>query len=179
MSAFTKTLCVGAAAAASLPLGLAVLGPAIGGESALALHAVLSVAVYLAALATGTRRRLGVFAAACGLGGAAASLSASWTGLALLLGAVVAVIRAGWLLRRGWLRSLAVEAVVLVVATATLALLVAWAPPGPAGFAVASWGWFVAQSLGVLIGGGTALRARSGDPFEEAARRLEALLDAP
>lgn len=181
MSPFSKTLSVGAAAALSLPLSLAVFTPWLGRDGALALHAVLSVSLYLAVLASGTRR-IAVFAAAALAGTATCALAASWVGLVVLLGVVVAGFRGACLVRRGRARAVVVESGVLVLATATAAGVLLWAPTGVLAVAVAIWGWFVAQSLGVLVVDGEAARTRRddwGDPFDEVARRLEALLDAP
>ena len=171
---FARTLGFGALAASTLPLSTLVLAPVLGGARALALHAVLAAAGYLAVMAPDARRRVAVAAG----GGAAGLLCLAWagsnTGLLVALSLVVAVVRSGVLFRRGLARSLAVEGIVLLLAVATLHVL---AVPGLAGRALALWGWFVVQSF-YFLPAGLAARARGtqGDPFERARRRLEELL---
>ncbi len=179
MSPFTRTLVLGAAAAASLPLTALALGRFVGTESALALHAVAVAAVYLACLTAGVRRRVAIATVAL-VGGALAWASAgSLAGLLVLLGLLVAGIRSGWLFPCGTLRGLAVEAGVLAGALATAGFLYSLFAPGLVAAAVATWGAFVVQSFFFLVGDAEPRRATPGrDAFEQAAGELEKLLES-
>jgi hypothetical protein len=176
MSPFTKTLCVGAAAAVSLPLTVLALGGRMGPNQALALHAVVTTASYLACLAQGPRKSVAIFAVAAVFGGAAWVTSASLSSLLVMLGLLIAGVRSGWLFQRSTARALATEAGVLAVALAIASFLY---QPGLLGAALVTWGWFVAQSFYFLLEGWQPRsRGQRMDPFNEAADSLEDLLEA-
>jgi hypothetical protein len=175
MSSFTKTLCFGAVAAASVPLTVLALAGWIGPHHALALHAVAVTAGYLAFLSNGLRRRLAVFAGAALAGGIAWAMAGSTTSLVVLLGLLVAVVRSAILFRGRPARAVAIELAVLAGSLVTAEFLFT---PGILGSALAAWGWFVAQSFYFLLGGITPRRReKRGDPFDHARQCLERLLE--
>ena len=182
MSNFTKTLAFGAAAAISLPLTVLALAPWIGSQHAFAFHAVAATGGYLAILSVGGRRqlRLGSAAAVLGLVGLGAlvwGLSDSPANLVLLLGLEVALVRSGLLFRRRLARTWVIETFVGLGAAATAAFLFT---PGLLGSALAIWGWFVVQSFYFPLGGlSRRTKPARGDPFDEASRSLEEILETP
>lgn len=180
MSPFSRTLGVGAVAALSLPLTVLGLGHSLGAETALALHAVAVTAAYLACLAPGAGNRVAVFAIVSLLGAGVWMVAGPPHTGSVLIGLAVAAVRSGWLFPRNTLRALALEAGVLVAASATAACLLPLFPSPLVGAAVATWGWFVAQSFFFLVGDPLpAARPSRGDAFERAAGELEKLLDHP
>ncbi len=174
MSRFGRTLIVGAAAATTLPLDIELLAPVLGAPAAVALHLVAAVAVWLATLASGARQRFAALCAALCLGLLAWSVAGSLAGLSLLLGGVAASLRTGWLCGPATVRKAATEVAILALATACGALLY---QPGALGAALATWAWFVAQSLYFAVEQAPTRATRHrGDPFDKAADSLERLL---
>jgi hypothetical protein len=168
------------AAAAWLPWVLTA-GPVLGWWPTQALYLVVVAACYVAGLPSGPaggppphRLRAALLAALAGLG--AALLAHSTTELALALAALLGVARSGFLYRAAPARALAGEAGLLLGG-----LLFARHLAAPTVFAtaLAVWGFLLVQSLFFLIGGVAPRRAAPArlDPFDDAHRRAEALLD--
>lgn len=175
MSPFSKTLVVGALASASLPLGVLVLG-GTGTATAMALHAIVWTSAYLAWLAGQARRGLAVAAGSLGLGGLAWLAVGSVPVLLGALGLWIAGVRSGWLFQRPMARALCIEAGLLAAAWGVAGFLSSGG--GLVGAVLAVWGGFVVQSFYFLVGGIRPRPTRCrGDSFEEAAVRLERLLD--
>jgi hypothetical protein len=171
---FSRSLAFAALVAAGFLPWWTLASPIVGGRAAVALYLVGAVAVYLAGLAGGLRRRLATLLVAGGAGSGVAILAQSTAELAAGLALILAVGRSGLLFRAPAARGAAVEALLAIGGLAFARFL---SGPSPIGLVLAIWGFFLVQSLYFLIGG-IRLRRRASrrDPFEEAHARALALL---
>lgn len=174
IDSFSRAIAFAAGAAlVAVPFLLGV-APWLGLRAALSGLLVLLTALYVAGLARRRRGGLGFGVAAIGLG--AAWLSPSVAVLAVVLAALLGVLRGAFLMRARPARALVLECLLLGGGLALAQLL---AGAGLGSVALALWGFFLIQSLHFLIGG-IAPRSESRpdvDPFEQAHARALALLD--
>jgi hypothetical protein len=174
---FAKSLWFAAFAAGVLPLWWLLTRPILGAECALGAYFVAVVAAYLASIAPTRGRALAVAAVASAAGGLAALLTPAPGELAVVLAVLVAVARSGFLYRCAPARGVAIET---IVAGGGLLFARFLGGPSVAGLVLSLWGFFLAQSLYVLLGGTTARAvSRHPDPFQDAYGRALALLDHP
>lgn len=166
-----------AAGLAAYPLAL-LLVPWVGWAHTTAPIFGLAVALYTAGLLRGPGARV---AAALGMGALGLALAAAGAGLAsfaVSLGAALALVRSGFAARTpaGPMRALAVEG---VLGSAALGMLLLFGGGGPGATAFAIWAFFLVQSAYPLVGGrgGERRPASEPDPFDEARRHAERLLD--
>jgi len=174
-STFAKSLWFAAFAAGALPLWLLLARPILGAERAIGAYFVAIAAAYLGSIAP-TRGRALVVAVVAAAAGALASLTTHAAGeLVLVLVVLIAVARSGFLYRCTPPRGVAIEA---IVAGGGLLFVRFLCGPSVAALVLSLWGFFLVQSLYILLGGTTAT-AVSGhpDPFEDAYGRALALLD--
>ena len=172
---FAKSLWFAALAAGVLPLWLLLTRPIFGAERAVGAYFVAVAAAYLGSIAPTRGRALAVAILATAAGGLAALLTRAPGELVLVLAVLVAVARSGFLHRCAPARGVAIEAIV-----AGGGLLFARFLYGPslAALVLSLWGFFLAQSLHVLLGGAVATRVSPRpDPFQDAYGRALALLD--
>lgn len=171
---FAGSLVFAAVAAAALLLVQPLLASLIGTHDALRLFAVGSVALYVAGLAPSWRRGFVAAVAASGLGVVLLVLPFGVPCTVAGAAAILAFCRSGILYRAAPLRAIVAEAVLLA---AGLALADFLASGGVVSFALATWGYFLVQSVFFLIGG-VAIRREPGpsDPFDRARAELLALL---
>ena len=171
---FGRTLLYALGSAAALPAAVVFLGPAWGTSAALGLYVWAAAGLYAWGVARGRRGR---WAAAAGaLGGALLAWSFSpglaWSALG---GAALVALCRGVIeprQRRG--RALAIE---LLLGGAGLGAAAFLASGGLRSLALATWGYFLVQSLYFLLGGRAgAGRAAELDRFEQARARLQQLL---
>ena len=174
-SAFAKSLWFAASAAGALPLWLLLARPIFGAGHAIGAYFVAVAAAYLASIAP-TRGRALVVAVVAAAAGALASLVTHAAGeLVVVLVVLIAVARSGFLYRCAPARGVAVEA---IVAGGGLLFARFLCGPSVGALVLSLWGFFLAQSLYVLLGGTTATAvSRHPDPFEDAYGRALALLD--
>ena len=174
-SAFAKSLWFAAFAAGGLPLWLLLVRPIFGAERAVGAYFVAVAAAYLGSIAPTRGRALVVAILATAAGGLAALLTRAPGELVLVLTVLVAVARSGFLYRCTPARGVAVEA---IVAGGGLLFARFLCGPSVAALVLSLWGFFLAQSLYILLGGTTATAvSRHPDPFQDAYGRALALLD--
>jgi hypothetical protein len=180
----SRSLAFAVVAGLAAPLFVACVRPFVGSASALSLYALSVAAVYVFGLAA--RPSLG-FGAALGLALPASALwlfGGSPAEVAFLCAGLMGVMRSGWLRRdrrrgAGFARAFAIEVVLLGVGL----WLAAWAGQGSISpVAMGVWSFFLVQSAFCLIGGPSAVEARTApladvDPFEAAIRRAQSLLE--
>src|SRR5262245_55807122 len=174
-SAFAQSLWFAALAAGTLPLWLLLARPIFGSQRAIGAYFVAVTAAYLGSIAPTRGRALVVAILAAVAGGLAALVTRAPGELVLVLAVLVAVARSGFLYRRTLARGVAIEA---IVAGGGLLFARFLCGPSVAALVLSLWGFFLAQSLYVLLGGTTATTAsRHPDPFQDAYGRALALLD--
>ncbi len=167
---FFRSLGFAALAAALQPAAVAALG--VSPPASL----LLTLVAYVVVIAPGRGRALAAAGLALLLGGACLALPLGpdprLVGYALAL----AVCRSGLLYRSPGARALALEVGLGAASLAAAALL---RSPDPAGLALATWGFFLVQSLFFLVGGleRRPAAAPGVDPFERARCRALSLLD--
>lgn len=163
------------ATAGWLPWAL-VAGPIVGGGNARALYLVGSMALYIAGLSPQSTRRITV-AMVAGLAGCGLALVARTTAeLSIGLAAVLGIARSAFLYRTAPTRAVATE-VSLLVGGLLFARFLGGSSPPSTGLAI--WGFLLVQSLFFLVAGRRtqSVPERHADPFEEAHRRVQALLE--
>jgi len=174
-SAFAKSLWFAVCAAGVLPLWLLVVRPICGAERAVGAYFVAVAAAYLGSIAPTRGRALAVAILAMAVGGLAALLTRAPGELVLVLAVLVAVARSGFLYRCTPARGVVVEAIVTGGGLLFARFLCG---PSVAALVLSLWGFFLAQSLYVLLSATTATKvARHPDPFQDAYGRALALLD--
>jgi hypothetical protein len=173
--AFAKSLWFAALAAGALPLWLLLARPFFGAGRVLGAYFVAVAAAYLASIAPTRSRALVVVIVAAAVGGVAAPLTRAPGELVPVLAVLVAVARSGFLYRCTPARGVAVEA---IVAGGGLLFARFLCGPSVAALVLSLWGFFLVQSLYVLLGGTNAAAvSRHPDPFQDAYGRALALLD--
>jgi hypothetical protein len=172
---FSRSLVFAALAGTGVPLFVGGLGPLLGHAFAMQVYVVGTAVAYAAAMAPNLRRATFAAAVTSAAGSLLLLLPLGLPGLALGSALVVAVCRSGLLHRAGGLRGIVLEA---VLQGAGLLLASFLADRGVISLAIATWGYFLVQSLFFLVGGIELRRPEpKGDPFDEARMRLLALLD--
>jgi hypothetical protein len=172
---FSRSLVFAALAGTGVPLILGGLGPLLGHAFAMQLYLVGSAVAYAAAMAPNLRRATLAAAAAGTAGTLLLALPLGLPGLAVGSALVVALCRSGLLHQAGGLRGIVLEG---VLQAAGLLLAAFLADRSAISLAVATWGYFLVQSLFFLVGGIQLRRPEpKGDAFDEARMRLLALLD--
>jgi hypothetical protein len=171
---FGRSLVFAAVAAAGLLVLEPLLAPILGAGNALCLFAVGIVPVYLAGLAPSWRRGFVAAVAASVLGGVLLLLMLNPTLTVTGAAAIVAFCRSGILYRQQPLRAVATEALLFAGGLAIAGFL---ATGGIVSWSLATWGYFLVQSVFFLIGG-VQVRRETGpeDPFDRARAELLALL---
>jgi hypothetical protein len=174
-SAFAQSLWFAALAAGTLPLWVLLARPIFGSERTIGAYFVAVAAAYLGSIARTRGRALVVAILAAVAGGLAALVTRAPGELVLVLAVLVAVARSGFLYRCTPARGVAIEA---IVAGGGLLFARFLCGPSVAALVLSLRGFFLAQSLYVLLGGTTATTAsRHPDPFQDAYGRALALLD--
>jgi len=174
-NSFSGTLVFAALAALGLPAAVLVLGPGLGGQTAVSLYVVASACLYLAGCAPRRRWGLAVAIPAAAAGGLILLVAPHPEQVALLSALMIAVCRSGFLYRSRPGRALLAELLLALAGLAVAHLL--WGP-GLIATALALWGYYLVQSVFFLIGGVQPRRpSPEGDPFELARSRLLALLE--
>jgi hypothetical protein len=166
-----------AALAAALWLPWAVLtGPLLGWWPARATYLIVVTAVYTGGLAGRHARALPVAVVVAVAGSVAALLVASTAELAIALSVLLALARSRVLYRAQPMRTLVIEATLI---SAGLLFVRSLGGFTLVSTALALWGFLLVQSCFFLIGGVRERPLVGGvaDPFEEAHRRAQALLD--
>ncbi|MCG8456020.1 MAG: hypothetical protein MI919_07040 [Holophagales bacterium] len=170
-----------ASLAFALVAGLAVvpwlilIAPVVGSGTALAFLMPPAVAAYTCLIAPSWRTGIRAGLAGAALAGLPLLLTASLETRLLGAALTLALIRSGWLFRRRGFRTVAVE---LALAAAGLLLAAALAGGTVLGWGLATWTFFLIQSLYFLIADvEPRSEATSRDPFERARDRALAVLD--
>jgi len=172
---FARSLGFAALAGAGVPLFVGGLGPLLGHAFALELYIVSAGAGYLAVMAGNPRRAVVAAACAGAIGMLLLLLPLRLPALVAGTALMIAVGRSTFLHRSGSLRAVTLE---LLLQGGGLLLARYLAGSDAISLALATWGYFLVQSLYFLVGG-IALRrpAPVGDPFDQARTRLLALLE--
>lgn len=172
---FARSLGFAALAGAGVPLFAEGLGPLLGHAFALKLYVVSTGVSYLAVMAGNTRRAVAAAACAGAAGMLLLLLPLHLPALVTATALMIAVGRSAFLHRSGNLRAVTLE---LLLQGGGLLLAGHLAGNDAISLALATWGYFLVQSLYCLVGG-IALRrpAPAGDPFDQARTRLLALLE--
>jgi len=172
---FARSLGFAAVAAGALPLWSQLARPILGAERALGAYLVAVAAAYLGSIAPTRGRALVVAIAVAAAGGLAALVTRAPSELVLVLAVLLAVARSGFLYPRAPARAVAVET---IVAGGGLLFARFLCGPSVGALVLSLWGFFLAQSLHVLLGGAVATRVSPRpDPFQDAYGRALALLD--
>ena len=172
---FSRSLLFAALAGTGVPLFVAGLGPLLGHAFAMQIYLVGSAVAYAASMAPSPRRAAAAAALVATLGLLLLALPLRLPTLAAGAALAVAVCRSGFLHQSGGLRGIALE---IVLQGAGLLLAGFLAGGDSVSLAIATWSYFLVQSLFFLVGGIRLRRSEPrGDPFDEARMRLLALLD--
>lgn len=172
---FARSLGFAALAAAGIPLFVAGLGPFLGHALALQLYLVSAGVAYAASMAPDLRRAFVAATLAAALGGFLLLLPLRLPAVAAGSALTLALVRSSYLYRGSGLRGVGLE---LGLQAAGLLLAAHLAGSGLMSLAMATWGYFLVQSLFFLVGGLSLRRSESqADPFDAARSRLLALLD--
>lgn len=156
-----------------------VAGPLLGAPDAASMFAAGILVLYVAWLAPEPSRALAAGALAAVLG-ALSLLAGAAVDVPLLaifaLAIVLALVRSAFLYRRPAMRSLAVETALLTCGLLSAMFL---ADGSLLGLGLAFWGFFLVQSLFVLVGGAEMRPTEepTEDPFVEARQRALALME--
>jgi hypothetical protein len=172
---FGRSALFAAGAAAGWLAWAVAAGPVVGVWRALVLYLVATTALYVAALPHRARRVVIVLGVAI-VALSVAACAGTTAGLAIALAAIVGLARSAFFYRAAPARAVLTELLLLVGG-----LLFARSLAGPSvpSIALALWGFLLVQSLFFLIPGARARSAAQHhpDPFDEAHRRTEALLE--
>ena len=161
---FARSLGFAALAAAGVPLFVGVLGPMLGHNLALELYVIGMAVAYCAALAGTPRRAFVAAAMSAGLGLLTLILPLRLPGVVAAAALSVALVRSAFLHRAAGLRATTLE---LVLQTSGLLLAAYLAAASLISLALATWGYFLIQSLYFLVGG---ISLRRPDPVGDRSR---------
>lgn len=176
---FARTLAFGAAAGALWPLAFAASCRMVGWDFAWSLGLTGIAAAYAAGLAPHARGALASAGFVALLGSVIQLLWPEPLAAAGSAALSIALLRSHWLSTgRSGLRTLCLEMALLL--GGLVAARTAFSPD-PLGSAAALWAYFLVQSLFFLLSDPAPLppAPAKGDPFEEALRRANTLLDDP
>ncbi len=176
---FGSSLAFAVAAAALAPALWHLTGHAAGLE--LVWIAVAAIYAFGLAPGAGAARRtsaLGAAAAVAGTGLAASALGLGPAAVAAALTVALAGARSFWIAGPGGERRIGLEVAIGVGSLGLGAWLIRSIGDGALALAAGLWGYFLVQSVYWLVAGASrGSGGRDGDGFEQARRRLEALLE--
>ena len=174
-NSFGGSILFAAAAGAGSLVATTILGPILGVSSVVSGYAVATATLFAIGIAPGRAGAVAAGALASVLGALLLLLPIGVHATVAGAAAIVAVCRSGLLYRSRPLRAILLEAALLVAGLGLAQLAMG---RGVASLALATWGYFLVQSLFFLVGGVASRPSPDADvdPFDRARSRLQELL---